>query len=370
MFTRSYKYRLYPNKSQAKLLEATLNICSNLYNDLLAIKRDNWKEENISVSKYDLDKTITSMKSQNEDLKSVHSQVLQNISERVDLSYQSFFRRLKSGGNPGYPRFKKFGRYKSFTFPQAGYKIIDDSVLKISKIGLIKIKLHRPIPSKPKRLHIKRSSCGKWWAIFVCEVCPPDDRFISSDKIYGFDLGLSSILTRSDGKIYRRKRFYKQDAKDICRLQRKCERNNYNDKSKVSLAKAYSRSNSRRNDYLHKLSIDLVRENQVMVFEDIEAKSLMKGNLKSINKSLKDASWGKLIRNIQYKAEEAGRSVILVDPRNTSKECSSCGRIKNKKLQERTHDCECGISLSRDHNAAINILRRGLSSLVMAKAIT
>lgn len=367
MLARSYKYRLYPSKSQVKKLDNTLAICASIYNNLLNVKKEMWENNKKSISKYGLDKLIPSMHSQIPDLKSVHSQVLQNVSERVDLAYQSFFRRVKSKEKSGYPRYKCKERYKSFTFPQSGYKLID-SKLRISKIGDVKIKLHRDLPSKPKRLHIKKSKDGKYWAVFVVEV---EDKAIpiSKDKVYGFDLGLSEVLTRSDGKKYERQRFIYKDAKDIARLQRKCKKDGYSLKSKKSLAKAFSRSNNKRNDYLHKLSNELVSENQVMFFEDINIKNLMDGNFKSINRSLSDVSWAKLLSNILYKAEEAGRSVMLVNPRNTSRECSDCGVIKKKKLSERQHNCSCGLSLDRDHNAAINILRRGLSSFETAKAV-
>lgn len=370
MAIKSYKYRLYPTKSQVKNLESTLGICSLVYNNLLAIKKETWEKEKKSISKYGLDKIIPSMISQIPELKSVHSQVLQNVSERVDLAFQSFFRRvkLKDGSKFGYPRFKQKGRYNSFSFPQSGYKFSKDGKLRLSKIGEVKIKLHRELPSKPKRLHIKKSKDGKWWAVFVVEF-ESKESLLSNDKVYGFDLGLSDILTRSDGKVYDRQRFINNDKNDIARLQRKCKKDDYSPKSKLALAKAFARSNNKRNDYLHKLSNELVCENQVMFFENIDIKSLMDGNFKSINRSLNDVSWAKLLSNILYKAEEAGRSVIMVDPKNTTRECSSCGKVKVKKLSERMHNCDCGLSLTRDHNAAINILRRGLSSFETAKAV-
>lgn len=342
----------------------TLGICSTVYNNLLTVKRESWENEKKSISKYGMDKLIPSMLGQIPELKSVHSQVLQNVSERVDLAFKSFFRRVKAkdGSKFGYPRYKHKDRYKSFSFPQGGYKFLENGKLRISKIGEVKIRLHRELPSIPKRLHIKKSKDGKWWAVFIVEV-EEKELQIAKDKVFGFDLGLLEVLTRSDGKIYSRKRFDKRDKKDIARLQRKCKSENHSVESKRKLAKAFSRQNNRRHDYIHKLSNELVSENQVMFFEKLDIKSLMDGNFKSINRSLGDVSWAKLLSCILYKAEEAGRSVIMVDPKYTTQECSNCGVIKKKELGERNHNCPCGLSLTRDHNAAINILRRGLSSL-------
>ena len=363
MCIRSYKYRLYPSRSQAKKLDSTLEVCAKIYNNLLNIRKDSWENENKSISKYGMDKLIPSMASEYLDIKQVHSQVLQNVSERVDLAYKSFFRRIKEGGGKcGYPRYKCKDRYKSFSYPQSGYRILDSDFLRISKIGDVKINLHRELPNEPKRLHVKKGKDGKWWAVFIVEV-EPKLKPVATEKVFGFDLGLSEILTRSDGKTYKRERFDKRDKKDIARLQRKCKKEKYSSKSKKALAKAFSRQANRRSDYIHKLSNDLVSENQVMFFEKINIKNLMDNNFKPINKSLGDASWAKLISCIIYKAEEAGRTVIFVDPKNTTRECSNCGVIKNKKLSQRDHVCDCGFKATRDHNAAINILRRGLASL-------
>src|SRR5208283_3655665 len=182
---KTFKYRLQLSKSQRTKLNRTLELCRWVFNETLATRKNSWEREEKSLSLYDMNKLLTLWKQEHTELVSVHSQVLQNVQARVDLAFQAFFRRVKAGEKPGYPRFRGYGRYDSFTFKQSGFELLDQGVL-ISKIGILKIIQHRPIEGRIKTLTVQRDAVGNWYACFACQVeveamesssaCPPTDR--------------------------------------------------------------------------------------------------------------------------------------------------------------------------------------------------
>jgi len=166
---KSFKYRIYPTKAQTTKMERTLDLCRWTYNETLVYRKNPYESEGKSISKYETHNLLPKWKEDKPELKEVFSQILQNVQERVDLAFKAFFRRIKAGEKPGYPRFKGKGWYDSFTYPQMGFKL-DNGLLKLSKIGNIKIKLHRPIEGKIKRLTVGRTATGKWFACFSVEI--------------------------------------------------------------------------------------------------------------------------------------------------------------------------------------------------------
>ena len=185
---KTFKYKLYPNKEQVQAMHQTTFLCSLVYNRCLAQRKDAWELEKRSVTYNEQQNQLPLLKNEDERFKAVHSQVLQNTVRRVDSSFQNFFRRVKNGETPGYPRFKPARRYDSFTYPQGGFKLAEDCrQLRLSKIGDVKIKLHRPIEGEIKTLTIHRQVDG-WFACFACEV--ESQRLTSTDKVVGIDLGI------------------------------------------------------------------------------------------------------------------------------------------------------------------------------------
>ena len=166
---KTYRYRLYPSKAQMSRLGDTLESCRWVYNETLALRKTSWETNEESISLYTTNKELTQWKKDKQELKQVHSQVLQNVQVRVDLAYKAFFRRIKSGETPGYPRFKGKGRYDSFTYPQSGFEIIDDRTIKVSKIGEIKAKIHRAVIGNVKTATLRRYPTGKWYVCFSTE---------------------------------------------------------------------------------------------------------------------------------------------------------------------------------------------------------
>jgi putative transposase len=361
----TYKYRLYPTSAQRTALERTLAVCRWVYNETLAARKQAWESHRQSISLYDSNKLLTIWKADKPFLIAVHSQVLQNVQERIELAFRAFFRRIKAGEqDPGYPRFKGYGRYDSFTFKQSGFKL-DGKRLTISKIGSVYIELHRPLVGECKTLTVRRDALGNWYACFSCEV---DPNFLPpTDQVVGVDLGLSTFATLSNGEKIKRQRWMKQDEKDIVRLQRRKEKfaKGSPERRKVvhALCHAYERAANRRRNFAHQESRRLVNEYQFIAFEDLDIQDMQANANKTISRGIADVAWGQFVQFTAYKAAWAGRGVALVDPKNTTQACSGCGAIVAKDLTIRVHECpHCGLSMCRDVNAALNILARGLAS--------
>jgi putative transposase len=309
---------------------------------------------------------ILQWKAENPSLIGVHSQVLQEVCTRVDLAFQAFFRRVKAGEEKvGYPRFRGRDRYDSFTFPQSGFKLVGNQ-LTLSKIGDVKIELHRPICGKVKTLTLRRDAVGNWYACFSCECdiqpLPP------VAKVVGVDLGLSTFAYLSNGEKIVRQRWMKQDERDIARLQRKKElfAKGSPERRKVvhALCHAYERAANRRRAFAHQESRKLVNEYQFIALENLDIRDMQVNGNKTISRGIADVAWGQFVQFTAYKAANAGRLVVLVDPKGTTQMCSGCSAIVPKDLSIRIHDCpHCGLKLNRDHNAALNILARGLASM-------
>ncbi len=362
---KSYRYRLKPTKSQVTILERQLELCRFVYNDTLAYRKNAWELEQRTVKRFETQDRLPQLKLEVPELKEVYSLVLQNVALRVELAFKAFFRRVKNGEEPGYPRFKGKGRYDSLSYTQSGFKL-DSEVLSLSKIGDIKIKLHRPIDGKIKTCTIRRMPTGKWFACFSVEMedvpLPP----WKDGSVVGIDVGLESFATLSNGEKIANPRFFREEEKELARVQRKLSKapkGTYERKKALKVVeRVHERIANKRTDFSNQVSRKLVNRFGVIVFEDLDIKNMLKNH--HLAKSISDVAWGMLVKSTESKAAYAGSKVVLVDPKYTSQMCSRCGQIVEKDLCERTHSCsECGLSMDRDLNAAINILRLGMQSL-------
>ena len=361
---KAYKFRIYPTKSQKRKLEDTLELCRQVYNRTLAYRKDAWEKDGKSVSKYETHQLLPDWKRDRSELKEVFSQVLQECQQRVDLAFQYFFRRVKNGENPGYPRFKGKGRYDSFTYPQMGFKL-KSGKLYLSKIGDVKIKLHRAIEGKIKRCTVHRYPTGKWFICLTVELPDPDVPF-NDGSVVGVDVGLSSFITMSTGEKIDNPRFFRSEERALAKAQRRLSKcaNDTPERRKALKAvhRVHERITNKRSDFAHQLSKTLIDRFGIIAFEDLNIKNMLQNH--HLAKSISDAAWRMLVTTTQNKAVEAGSVVVLVDPRNTSQMCSRCGLKVPKSLSDRVHECpQCGLVMDRDENAAINILRLGLQSL-------
>lgn len=356
----SYKYRLYPNKEQSQRLEATLGICRLLYNSALEERREAYRLQRVSLGYKHQQNELPDCKAEMPELDDVYSQVLQDVLRRLDRAFASFFRRTKKGEKPGYPRFKGWDRYNSFTYTQFGFGL-DGNRLCLAKIGNIKIKLHRPIKGNVKCLTIIRD-INKWYACFSVEVTTVIPKPIHS--AVGVDVGLNSFAVLSDGMQIENPRWLRKTEQALAKRQRllsKKVRGSYHRrKQRVLVAKAHRRIKNQRKDFHHKLSRRLVDRYDLIAYEDLNIKGMVRNH--HLAKSISDAGWGQFIGFVCYKAEEAGGVAMAVNPSGTSIICSDCGFPVSKSLAQRVHRCpNCGLEVDRDWNAARNIERLGAS---------
>jgi putative transposase len=359
MQRKAFRYRLYPSRPQARLLDATLETCRFFYNDCLAERKTAYEERGESIGKYEQLRQVKARKATNPWAKNVHSHVLQTVVQDLDTAFDAFFRRVKAGETPGYPRFKGRNRWHSFGFKELGNGFkVDGRRLKLSGIGRVAIRWHRPIEGLIKTLRISKKA-GKWYAAFSCiveESAPLD----TTGKEIGIDVGLSALITTSDGEKVQPPRLYRAAQKALRIAQRRVARRTKGGKNRrkaiAVLQRQHEHVGNQRKDFLNKLACDLTTRYDKIALEDLAITRMVHGNLA---KSILDAGWGYLVQRLTHKAASAGRVVVLVDPRYTSQTCSQCGHgFESLSLSDRWIDCACGLSLDRDHNAAINILKR------------
>ena len=377
MSKQAYKFRLYPTRKQAQALQWTLDRCRELYNAALQERRDAYRMCGTSITYYDQANQLPEIKQIREEYQAIHSQVLQDVLRRVKKAFDAFFRRCTNAEEPGYPRFQGKNRYDSFCYPQGGYSLTADPRVCLSKIGSIRVKLHRQLIGTVKTCTIKREG-DAWYVVFACEVA--HEPLQESCEAVGVDLGLLHFATLSDGSTIENPRYYRKAEKRLERLQQALSRKKRGSSRRrqagKQVAKAHRKVSNQRRDFLHKASRKLVNAYGTLVFEELESANMSKrpkpkqdasgaylpngaAAKGGLNKSIVDAGWGMFQQFCTYKAENAGRHVLFVDPRHTSQVCSGCGTVKKKELSERWHSCQCGTELDRDHNAALNILALG-----------
>lgn len=357
---KNFKYKLYPTEAQIATLNEQLAEACRLYNGALQERRDACRISQQSINYYDQADQLKEIRA-NSDLDLANFSCCQDVLRRVDKTFKGFFRRVKNGETPGYPRFRSVSRYDSITFPSwgDGCGLLDNGKLRLQGVGHVKIKLHREIDGKIKTLTIKREA-DRWYAVLSVEC---DARPLPvSEKSTGIDVGLSAFATLSDGTEIDNPRYYREAQARLRRAQRKVARRKRGGKNRKKaireLQRAHAHVRNQREDFGHQVSRTLVVLFGLIVIEDLNIKGLAAGMLA---KSVNDAGWSSFIAKLTYKAEEAGRVLLKVDPRGTSQRCA-CGAPNPKTLSQRWHQCgDCGLSVGRDHASALEILRLGLS---------
>ena len=361
---RTYQFRLYPTTPQATILTQWLTTCRLLYNNSLAERKNAWETQKQSVTYGEQANQLKDAKKTTPFLKTVHSQVLQDVLRRLDQTFKNFFRRIKKRERAGYPRFKGKYRYDSFTYPQSGFALdYHHKKLRLSKIGAITIKLHRPIPAEGEinTCTIKRD-VDHWYACFSVALPNPDPESQRElQKAIGVDVGLKSLLTLNTGETIDNPRWLRHSEKQLAKEQRrkdrkvKGSRNRHKQNRKV--ARLHRKIRNQRKDFHHKLSRTLVDSYDLIVYEQLRITNMVKNH--HVAKSISDAGWGQLMRFTEYKAEEAGTLVEYVSAYHTTQRCSRCEKLVPKTLATRIHRCPyCGLVLARDHNSAITVLHR------------
>jgi putative transposase len=345
---KAYRYKLEPNKSQRYALARTLDVCRELYNLCL------YQRKLHPISRYEQSKQLTQLKAEFQVYKNVYSQVLQNVLDRLDKAFKNF---LPSGF--GFPRFKGANRYDSFTYPQPGFSL-GGRRLSLAKIGNVKVRLSRPLPQGAvvKTCTIKRSVHG-WFATLVFEHQPVP--LPANDLVVGIDVGVTAFATFSDGTEIPNPRIYQNTQAELRRAQRRVARRKKGShrrrRAVLLLRKVHQRISNRRSDFLHKHSTAVIRKYGTVKVEGLNVSAMSRGNLA---KQILDCSWSEWFRQLRYKAAEAGRRLVAVDPKYTSQLCSQCGfkHPDNRKTQAHFECLSCGYQDHADHNAAVNISAR------------
>jgi len=359
-----FKYRIKANRKTLAKAEEVLELCRQLYNLCLEQRKNAWEKHQKSVSRFDQMNQLSDLKKAFTEFKKVYAHALCNVIDRVDKAFQGFFRRVKSGDKPGYPRFKSSSRYDSFTLEsrnQGGWKL-EDNKLTLSKIGVFKVKLSRPIQGTIKTVTIRRNSSNKWFVAFSCNNVPTKP-LPKTGKSVGIDVGCESFLTDSNGRKIENPRFFKK-SQDILekrqqRLSRRKKGSNGRKKARLLVAKTYEHISNQRKDFHFKVANQLLKENDTIYIEKMNS---WNADWKVLNKSMRDVAWFQFFNILRFKAEEAEKEIIEVPAKGTSQKCSSCGNNVPKDLSVRIHNCPfCRLVLDRDHNSAINILRLGMS---------
>ncbi|NYZ73745.1 IS200/IS605 family element transposase accessory protein TnpB [Candidatus Micrarchaeota archaeon] len=349
---RAWRYRLYPSKAQQEKLNGYLRECKNLWNSLLEYTKAYYNE----TGKFPTRKEFYLLTKE----PPLFSQVAQNVADRLSKSLKGMMLKKNAGKKAGFPRFKPIERIKSFTYPQFGFILAER--LELSGIGSIPIKKHRALRGNIKTLTIKKMPSGKWFAIFTSEVEAPEVRRKIGTSV-GLDLGIETFAYLSDGSKIENPRYLRL-AEERLKLTQRCmskkkKRSLNRVKARRAVAVAHEKLTNRRRDFLHKVSRALVTQYALIAVEALNIEGLARGFLA---KEVLDCSWAEFSSMLAYKAEEAGCEVVLVNPANTTSTCSSCGLVQKKSLAERWHFCPCGAEMSRDFNAAINILNRAIAN--------
>ncbi len=356
---KTFRYRLYPTPAQADTLTWALERCRELYNAGLQERREAYRMCGVSVGYLHQQNQLPAIKGVRPEYKQIGSQVLQDVLRRLDKAFAAFFRRVKEGHpKPGYPGFKGRYRYNSLTFTQAGWKL--NKRLRLSGVGALKIKLHRPVEGAIKTVTIKRD-VDQWYVTFSCEA-EIEPAPIQDKPAVGIDMGLEYYATLSDGTHIENPRHYRKAQDTIARRQRVMEQRRKGSgkcaKAGVLVRKAHRKVANQRRDMQHKVARRIVDTYGAVAVEDLNIAGMVQNH--SLAKSISDAAWGHFIAILTSKAVSASVVVVAVNPSGTSQTCSACGAKpeRAKTLADRWHTCACGCSLQRDVNAARNILNR------------
>lgn len=369
---KSYKFRISPNKTVTAKLCLTLDLCRELYNAGLQERRDAWRMNRVNISYIDQQNQLPELKKIRTDLQDVYSQVLRETLKQLDRGFAHFFRRVKLGQTPGFPRFKSVDRFNSFCYPEAGTQGVKFDGLKIflSKIGWVPVRLSRQIEGRIRSVVVKREGF-KWFVIFHCDHIPSQPLMLTGESV-GIDMGLESFATLSDGTQIDNWRYFQSAQKKLRVAQRRVARrvrgSNRRKKAVAALRAIHQKVFNQRQDFQHKLSTDLIKKYDLIAIEKLNILGMSKGVL---SKQILDASWGGFFHKLSYKAESADKKVVEINPNFTSQECSQCKNRVKKDLRVRVHNCtQCGLILHRDHNAALNILALGLSVQALTCPVT
>jgi len=357
---KAYKFRLWTNANQERELSIALETHRRLYNAALVERKESWEQFQIGINYCQQSAWYKAQRSENPWFERINFSSAQATLRRLDRSFQAFFRRVKAGEKPGYPRFKAADRFDSFTFPSHGDGArLTDNRLRVQHIGVIRVKLHRPIEGEIKTLSLKREA-DKWFVIATAAL-PAAPKLGNINPPVGIDVGLEHFLSTSDARHVANPKFLRSDLPALRRSSRSVSRKKKGGtnrrKAVKRLRKWHAHIANLRREHAHKTANFLLDRYGMIAVERLNIRGMVRNN--RLARAISDAGWNQFITILKSKAENAAVEIVEVDPKGTSQECSGCGATVLKKLSVRIHRCNsCGLTLHRDVNAARNVLSR------------
>src|SRR5271169_4330142 len=358
---KTFLYKAKINRQTEANCSQWLETCRSLYNLALDQRISVYRQHRISVSAVSQMAQLPELKEAFPEFREVGSQCLQDVIQRLDKAFKAFFQRVKQcNDKAGFPRFKGFNRYDSFTLKQAGWRL-EGRYLHVKNVGRFKMFLSRDIQGDIKTVTIRRSPTGQWLIAFSCDDVPARE-FPDTTAEVGIDVGVKSFCVDSDGRAMQNPAYLRQSERLLRRryrsLCRKRKGSNRRSKARVLVAGAHEKVADQRKDFLHKTANHYIQRYHNIYVEDLNIKGMVRN--RHLARSISDSGWGMFFNLLIYKAEEAGRTVIKVPPHNTSQICSGCGEKVPKSLSVRIHRCPfCHLVLDRDINASLNIKALG-----------
>lgn len=362
MIQKTYKFRLYPNKEQEKLLANHFGSIRFVYNHFLAKRKEQYEQTKKSSNRYEQQKELTAMKKTETYswLKEINSQSLQYALRNLDTAYQNFFK-----GRAKFPRFHSKKHGGSFAIPQH-FKVEDNRIFIPKFKGGIRFVKSQNIQGELRNMTVSVTPSGKYYVCIMAQV--EVDDLEKTNLSVGIDLGVKDFVITSDGDRYSSNKFIKKYSRKLATMQKHLSRKKKGSCSwnsqRIKVAMLQEKIMSCRKDKLHKISIDLIRRYDVVCCEDLNVKGMVKNH--HLAKSISDASWGAFVTMLEYKAKWYGKTLVKIDRfYPSSKTCHHCGHIhKDLKLKDREWTCpQCGELIDRDMNAAKNILDEGLRNI-------
>lgn len=357
-YTRVYRYRLYPTRNQIAALEGQLAFACDLFNAALQQRRDAWRDHGKSVRRKDQQRELTALRRE-AGLPGMNQGAQEMVLQRLDLAFDAFFRRLRQGEAPGFPRFKPKQRFNTLAWRNAkGGAAIASDRLRIQGVGHIKVKWHRDLPGEVRQTRITRRN-GRWYVAFTVRMEKPEPLPPTGEQI-GVDLGVRQFATLSTGEVVEGPRPGHKAAPTIRRAQRKVARrkrgSNRRRKAVATLARRREQEANRRLDAAHKAAHSLVERFDLIAVEDLQVANMVRGS-RGLNREITDQGWSNFLKCLDEKAESAGRQVTRVNPRNTSRTCHECSAVDPASRSGPSFTCTtCGHEADADVNAARNIL--------------